>query len=196
MTDQSQRSKQQAFSTLLVAAALLGAQPVKAVSPPPGDTVANYQLANVNFDDGLSAAGTFSYDFTTGKPLDVNVTAGGGYFNNNSYSPATVTPSSFDGNYDNQQVSYNFAFTLDTPLTTTNGSAITLDHSQSYLIVDATGQGGPVGTTYITSGSIRLVPTTPVPEASSATSLVLGFMVFTGLLLCGRRQKSRPEGRL
>ena len=196
MTDQFQLLKQGALSTLMLAASLLCGQSVKALSFTSGDTVANYQLGNVKFDDGQSAIGTFSYDFTTGTLVAVNITAEGGYFNNSPSYPITITLTSFDGNYDTQQVSYSFAFTLDTPLTSTSGSAITLDHSQSYLIVDETGQGGPINTTYITSGRVSLVPTAPVPEASSAASLALGFLVLTGLMLCGRRQKSRPEGRL
>ncbi len=190
MTPQSRFSKQFAALFLLAGFALFGGPPTSAQNLPAPDILANYVLANVRFDDGSSAMGTFTYDFTTGAAMSVNVLTGGGIYNNSSSYPTHITPTSFDGNYDTQQVSYNFAFLLDKPLTPTSGSSITLDHSQSYLIVDQTGGGGSIATTYVTSGRVDLVPAA-VPEAPATVSLGLGLMALSGLVFCMRRRRCR-----
>lgn len=163
MSRRSSVAKRFALTVLLWGSSAFCGCPVVA------DTLATYQLSNVTLSDGGTASGTFTYDFTTGQPASVDVTAEGGIFNNSNSYPTSVTPSSFDGNYDTQQVSYNFAYVLDTPLSATSGAKITLDPTQSYLTVDTSGNGGGVTTIPITGGNIALVKTVYSPTITAVT---------------------------
>ena len=184
----SQGGKILAFSLLLAGVVCVGGRAANAQTGLSEDVLGHYVLHNVSFSDGTSATGTFTYDFTAGAATNVNVIAEGGYFTNSVSYPTHITTTSFDGNYDKQQISYNLAFLFNTPLTPTQGSAITLDSTQSYVIVDSTGSGGVIQTYSITSGRVDLVPAV-VPEITSPLTTGLG-LVILGVLMRRRIERT------
>lgn len=122
------------------------------------DTITTFTLSGVTFDNGGGANGSFTWNFTTGTLVSVDVLAEGGIFDNSFSYPTHVTASSFEGNYDSQIESWNIQFVLNQPLTPNTGSPITIDPAQSFLILDYSGNGGPVITTNVIAGRVDPSP--------------------------------------
>ena len=150
------------FLLLLTTTFQAGAHPAHA------DVVKTFTLSHVTFADGSTAEGTITYDFTTNAFVSVNISAGGAVYDNSAAAPVSISTGSFYGAYDSPVASDTFEFILNTPLTPTSGSAITLDPNQSTETIDTTpsGDGGTVTTLAIVSGSVLPISALPKTIAS------------------------------
>jgi hypothetical protein len=125
------------------------------------DQIVTFEFVGVTYAGSVPVNGIFTYNFTTHHWATCSFL--GGLINGNPLiSPVTITTSSISGDYSTQTTSYNFEFVLNSPLTATTGSPISIDPpgtpvnslSSFFVIDDGLGNPTSVVTYPITSGSI------------------------------------------
>lgn len=174
------------------------------VAPASADTIANFTLNGVTFDDGGTATGSFSLDFTTSAISNVNITTSS---NGSVGANYTQTPPFFSDTFSNSpDASFDFTLGLiplfGDELNLTLSAALTdfdLSSPNSFTLASGTesaynfefcGNGVTstlCGSRSITAGSLDEVPAaTPLPAALPLFASGLGVI---GLLGWRRKRK-------
>ena len=178
---------------LVVAIAVLGF-----AVPASADTVANFTLDGVTFDDGGTATGGFTLDLTTGALSNISITTsadgifgvtytgGSGPFGSTGF---TNSPASFEFAYFDVLYQSNLVIDLASALTPSdlmspNTFSIS-SGSEAAFFFECTGPFFYCASRTITSGSLDEAPaTTPLPAALPLFAGGLG-----ALALFGKRRK-------
>ena len=146
------------------------------VSPASADTIANFTLDGVTFDDGGTATGGFTLDLTTGTLSNVNITTSydpvagpfgfGATFNDGSSNTFTNgATATFDFFVDLFFVADGLDIDVAGPLTAANlmgNPSFPISGSETFYFIEC--GDGPCATRNITAGSLD-VSSTPLPAA-------------------------------